>query len=367
MEDRNIKLAKIICDYSISLQKDEKVWIEWKGKEASPLIQAIVEEVTKKGAIPFLKYTDDQLFSPFLEHASETQLKHYSELDESLIKQMNAYIGIRANDNIFDLADVDGNKKQMFQKHYSPRVTDYRVKHTKWVVLKYPNNSLAQLSQKSTKAFTEFYYKVCTLDYSVLSKAMDPLLELMSKTDIVHIKGPGTDLTFSIKGVPCIKCDGKYNIPDGEVFTAPVRESMNGTIAYNVPSVYSGLLFSNVKFEVKNGKIIKAESSNSYELNRILDTDEGSRYFGEFAIGLNPYVNQPMMDILFDEKIYGSIHLTPGKAYEDADNGNHSAVHWDLVLSQTPEFGGGEIYFDGKLIRKDGNFVINELKGLNKQ
>ena len=224
---------------------------------------------------------------------------------------------------------------------------------------------MAQLAGMSKEAFEDFYYNVCTLDYSKMDKAMDALKDLMERTDKVHLVAPGTDLTFSIKGIPAVKCAGECNIPDGEVYTAPVRESMNGTIAYNTPSLEDGFTYENIKFEIKDGKIIKATANDNERINAMLDTDEGARYFGEFAIGVNPYVLQPMKDILFDEKICGSFHLTPGASYEDAPNGNHSAVHWDLVMIQRPEYGGGEIWFDDVLIRKDGLFVVPELECLN--
>ena len=280
------------------------------------------------------------------------------------MKGMDAYIAVRAGDNTSELSDVPSDKLNMYYKLTSPTL-DYRVNKTKWVVLRYPNPSMAQLANKSQEAFEDFYFDVCTLDYKKMSKAMDPLVDLMNRTDKVHIKGPGTDLKFSIKGIPAIKCDGLRNIPDGEVYTAPVRESMNGTISYNTFSEEQGFTYENIKFEIKNGKIIKATANDTDRINALLDTDEGARYFGEFAIGVNPYVLTPMKDTLFDEKICGSFHLTPGKCYEDAYNGNHSAIHWDLVMIQRQEFGGGEIYFDDVLIRKDGLFVIDELKGLN--
>ena len=217
----------------------------------------------------------------------------------------------------------------------------------------------------STEAFTDFYYKVCNLDYAKMSKAMDPLKELMDRTDKVRITGKDTDITFSIKGIGAVKCKGDRNIPDGEVYSAPVKNSVNGTISYNVPSIEDGIKFENVKLTFKDGKIVHATGNYPEKINSILDTDEGARFVGEFALGVNPYINNPTGDILFDEKIAGSIHLTPGSCYEDADNGNNSAVHWDLVLIQTPEYGGGEIYFDDKLIRKDGLFVLDELKALN--
>ena len=252
----------------------------------------------------------------------------------------------------------------MYSRITTPTL-DYRVNHTKWVILRYPNPSMAQLAGQSLDAFEDFYFDVCTLDYAKMNRAMEALAALMEKTDNVKIKGPGTDLSFSIKGIPAVKCAGECNIPDGEVYTAPVRESMNGIISYNTPSEEQGFTYENIVFEIKNGKIVDAKANNNERINQLLDTDEGARYFGEFAIGVNPYVLEPMKDTLFDEKIAGSFHLTPGAAYEDAFNGNKSAVHWDLVMIQRPEYGGGEIYFDDVLIRKDGLFVIPELECLN--
>ena len=183
----------------------------------------------------------------------------------------------------------------------------------------------------------------------------------------MHLKGPGTDLTFSIKGMNAIKCDGERNIPDGEVYTAPIRDSINGTLSYNTPSLVAGFRFENIRFTFENGKIVDATANDTQRINQYLDTDEGGRYIGEFSLGVNPNIHTPMCDTLFDEKIAGSIHFTPGNAYDEADNGNRSAIHWDLVLIQTPEYGGGEIYFDDVLIRKDGRFVIPELEGLNEE
>ena len=261
-------------------------------------------------------------------------------------------------------SDVPSDKLNMYYRLTSPTL-DYRVNETKWVVLRYPNNSMAQLANTSLEAFEDFYFDVCTLDYSKMDHAMDALAALMERTDKVHIKGPGTDLTFSIKDIPAIKCAGECNIPDGEVYTAPVKDSMNGIISYNTPSEEQGFTYENIVFEIENGKIIKATSNDNDRINHLLDTDEGARYFGEFAIGVNPYILEPMKDTLFDEKICGSFHLTPGASYEDAPNGNKSAVHWDLVMIQRAEYGGGEIYFDDVLIRKDGIFTLPELACLN--
>ncbi|CAM3440622.1 MULTISPECIES: aminopeptidase [Paenibacillus] len=366
MRDPRIqKLAHNLVTYSVDMQPGENVLIEMIGSERD-LLNAIIEEVSKHGGRPFVQLTDRTVQRAMLKHASKEQLELWAEFDVARMKKMDCYIGIRAGENVNDLADVPEENMKLYNALYShPVHSEERVKHTKWVVLRYPNASMAQLANTSTEAFEDFYFDVCNLDYSKMDRAQDPLAELMRKTDKVRIVGPGTDLTFSIKNIGAEKCSGQKNIPDGEVYTAPVRDSVNGTIAYNTPTLYNGVTFENIKFRFENGKIVEATGSDTKRLNEILDSDEGARYIGEFAIGFNPYILTPMKDILFDEKIAGSLHFTPGQAYDVTDNGNRSSIHWDLVLIQRPEYGGGEIYFDDRLIRKDGLFVIPELEALN--
>ena len=262
---------------------------------------------------------------------------------------------------------MPADKQKLYESTVWKRVHhEVRIKKTRWCVLRWPSASMAQMAEMSTEAFEDFFFDVCTLDYAKMSRAMQPLKAMMERTDRVRLKGPGdTDLTFSIKGIPAVCCDGKVNIPDGEVFTAPVRDSVNGVIRFNCPTLYRGVTHNDVRLVFKNGKIVEATSTATAKLNEVFDTDEGARYVGEFAIGFNPYCTQPMKDILFDEKIAGSIHFTPGACYDEASNGNKSDIHWDLVMRQTPEVGGGEVWFDGVMMRKDGRFVVGELEGLN--
>ncbi|AZN42099.1 aminopeptidase [Paenibacillus albus] len=364
-DPRMQKLAQNLVGYSINVQPGENVLIDMIGSERE-LAKCIVEEVAKAGGRPFVETSDRSVLRSMLMNATEEQIKLWASFDLERMKAMQGYIAIRSGENVNALADVPSDKMRLYEKYYRhPIHSEQRVKHTKWVVLRYPNASMAQLANMSTEAFEDFYFDVCNLDYAKMDKAQDPLAELMAKTDKVRIVSPGTDLTFSIKGIGASKCSGERNIPDGEVFSCPIKDSVQGTITYNAPSVYSGFTFENIKFTFKDGKIVEATSNNTEKLNEILDTDEGSRYIGEFALGFNPYILNPMNDILFDEKISGSLHFTPGQAYEETDNGNRSAVHWDLVLIQRPEYGGGEVYFDDRLIRKDGLFVIPELAGLN--
>lgn len=366
MKDHRMEiLAKQLINYSIDLKKGEKVLIEMVGDETD-IVKAIIEEVYKKGGTPFVTLKKLDVNRSLFFNATEEQLKDMAKWELVRMKDVDAYIGIKSGENANELADVPEDKMKLYSKYFvNPVHHEERVNNTKWVVLRYPSPSMAQLANKSTEAFEEFYFNVCNLDYSKMSKAMDNLVELMEKTDKVHIKGNGTDLTFSIKGMPAIKCAGEVNIPDGEVYTAPVKNSINGIISYNTPSVYDGVTYENITFEFKDGKIINATANHTERINQVLDTDQGARYIGEFAIGVNPYILEPMKDTLFDEKIAGSIHLTPGNAYDEADNGNDSNIHWDIVYIQRPEYGGGEIYFDDVLIRKDGRFTLPELEPLN--
>ncbi|CAG7622557.1 aminopeptidase [Paenibacillus allorhizosphaerae] len=360
------KLAQNIVGYSLNVQPGEKVLIEMIGSERE-IVKCLVEEVHARGGYPYVELVDNAVRAAVLRSATTEQLEHWAEMDWQRMKDMNCYVAIRAGENVSDMSDVPEEKLSQFNRIYRKKVhQEQRVKHTRWVVMRYPNASMAQLAGTSTDQFEQFYFDVCNLDYAKMSEAMGPLQALMNRTDRVRIVGPGaTDISFSIKGIGSVKCCGRRNIPDGEVYSAPVRDSVNGTIAYNTLSVNSGVTFENITFRFENGKIVEATSNDTVRLNQILDTDEGARYIGEFSLGFNPYILHPMKDTLFDEKIAGSLHFTPGQAYEQADNGNRSAVHWDLVLIQRPEFGGGEIYFDDRLIRKDGRFVIPDLEGLN--
>ena len=365
-DERINKLAKGLVNYSVNLKKGEKVFIE-AIDVPEELVCALLENVYAAGGIPYVKLVSNRVQRSLLMGAGEESIKKLAEYEAHIMNDMDAYIGVRGFKNNFELSDVPSETSALYQREFFyPVHHEIRVKKTKWVILRYPTDGMSQLSEMSTEKFEDFYFDVCTLDYAKMSKAMDPLVELMNKTDKVRLVAKNTDITFSIKGMPAIKCAGGCNIPDGEVYTAPVKDSVNGVITYNAPSMQGGKKYENISLTFKDGKIINAACDGDNEaLNKVFDTDEGARYVGEFAIGVNPYVTAPMLDTLFDEKISGSIHFTPGCCYDDAYNGNQSGVHWDLVLIMTPEFGGGEIWFDDVLIRKDGRFVLDSLKCLN--
>lgn len=365
MDSRIIKLAEVLVNFSLKVKQNEKVLIN-NVNTCPDFVEALVEQVYKVGALPFVHLVDKNIERAILMHATKEQLTIMAENEAALTEQMDCYIGFTAPKNISAWCDIPEDKIELYNQIVVKKVTmETRLPKTRWVVLRYPTSGMAQLANMSDRQFEDFFFNVCTLDYQKMSNAMNALKTLMEKTDKVRLVAPETDLTFSIKGMPAIKCDGECNIPDGEVYTAPVKNSVNGKITYNTPSLEDGFVFENISFSFKDGKIIDATANDTKRINKILNIDEGARYIGEFSFGLNPYILTPMKETLFDEKISGSIHFTPGNAYENCDNGNKSTLHWDLVLIQRADFGGGEIWFDDKLIRKDGLFVVPELLCLN--
>lgn len=365
MHDPRIdQLARQLVHYSTQVKKDDLVWLDcFDVPNDVPL--ALIRAVVAAKARPIVRLHDSRVTREMMIHAQDEQYKIMGESDLELMKKMDCYIAVRGSHNITESSDVPSEKMKMVMARLRP-LQNERVNNTRWCVLRWPTSAMAQQAGMSTQAFEDFYFKVCLLDYAALLPAMGALKKLMDKTREVHITGPGTDLKFSMKGLKAIACGGRHNIPDGEVFSAPVKDSVEGVVSYNAPTIYQGIAFDSVRLEFSKGKIVKATANNTEAINKIFDSDDGARFIGEFAIGFNREVREPMRDILFDEKIAGSFHFTPGQAYEGvADNGNRSQVHWDLVCIQRPEYGGGEIRFDGKVIRKDGKFLLPELEPLN--
>ena len=357
------QLAEVLTGFSTRLRIGEKVLID-AFDAPEEIVISLIRKAREKGAVPLVNLQSNIINREMLRLAEESQYQLMADYEMSRMKGVDAYIAVRGSHNITEQSDVPADRMKLAMKLLKP-VLEQRVNKTKWVVLRWPTSSMAQMAGMSTESFEDFFFRVCTLNYAKLEAAMKPLAALMHDTDRVHIVGPGTELNFSIRGIPTVACSGEHNIPDGEIFTCPVRDSVQGQIQFNAPTIYQGVAFDSIKLNFKNGKIVDASGSNTSRINEILDSDEGARFIGEFAIGFNPFILEPMRDVLFDEKIAGSFHFTPGQAYENADNGNRSQVHWDLVCIQRPEYGGGEIYFDDKLIRKDGRFVLDELKALN--
>lgn len=359
------QLAHVLVHHSCRLKPGETLLVE-ATDTPELFVRALIRTIDAAGGRPLVIERSNQVLRDLFQVASEEQMRLQGEAEAYLMSRVDAYIGVRGRANISEWSDVPAEKMRLYQKHWWSVVhRDVRVKQTRWVVLRWPDRAMAQQAGMSTEAFEDFYFRVCNLDYARMAEAMQPLVELMERTDQVRITAEGTDLSFSIQGIPAIGCAGEYNIPDGEVFTAPVRDSIEGVVQFNAPTVYQGVTHENVRLRFERGRIVEATSSSPEHLAAVLDSDEGARYLGEFAIGFNPHIRRPMKDILFDEKIAGSIHLTPGNAYDEAWNGNRSQIHWDMVLLMDPEHGGGTIHFDDQPIRRDGRFLLPDLQPLD--
>ncbi len=357
------KLATLLVEYSTQVKRGDVVLLDMIDVPDEFSV-ALLRAVREAGGTALIEVRHTRINREIIRGTDASHANLLRSLELARMKKVQAYIAVRGSQNANEISDVPSDRMKLYAKTMRP-VIDHRVKKTRWCVLRWPTPSMAQAAGMSTEAFEDLYFDVCTMDYRRMARAMEPLQKRMAKADRVHLKGPGTDLTFSLKGIGAKMCKGDRNIPDGEVFSCPVKHSIEGAIQFNTPTLYSGTRFDGVRLVFRDGKVIEATSSNTARLNEILDTDSGARYTGEFSLGFNPYILNPMCDILFDEKIAGSLHLTPGQAYEDCDNGNRSAVHWDMVLIQRPEWGVGEVWFDGELIRKDGLFVPSDLKALN--
>lgn len=369
MDSRIEKFAKTLIHYSCAVKKGEKVLVEVRGQETFPLVECLIKEIASAGGLPFYLLHDQKIEAAWKLVGSEEQMGLEATWQLARMKEMDCYIHVMAQTNFFEESHIPTAQAGLYSKTVWKKVhNECRLSKTRWVVCRFPTQQYASSAKMDTRSFEDFFYQACLLDYGKMDKAMDPLADLMTRTDRVKIVGPGeTSLEFSIKGIGAMKCAGRANIPDGEVFTAPVRESINGVSFCNTMTTYDGAVFDGVHLTWKNGQIVQAicDVGDQKKLDSILNRDAGARYAGEFAIGCNPYIREPMLENLFDEKIVGSFHLTPGKAYDEASNGNKSEVHWDMVYRQLKEHGGGEIYFDDVLIRKDGIFVLDSLKGLN--
>jgi len=363
MDSRFSQLARLLVEYSVALGPGDRVLIEAIDTPDEFTVE-LMRQARRRGAIPLIEVRHSRINREVQHQTDPRHAALVRDVELFRMKKVQAYIAIRGSANASELADVEGRRQALYARVIRP-VMNQRVDHTRWVVLRWPSPSMAQMAGTSTEAFEDFFFRVCTLDYRKLGRAMTPLVRRIQRADQVHMKGPGTDLRFSLKGMGARACCGQRNIPDGEVFSCPLKTSVEGAIQFNAPTLYAGTKFEQVRLEFRRGRIVDATASLTKRLNEILDTDRGARYVGEFSFGLNPFIMNPLGDILFDEKIAGSIHFTPGQAYKEVDNGNRSAVHWDMVWIQRPEWGGGEVWFDGELLRKDGLFVPRDLRPLN--
>ncbi|MFC5407324.1 aminopeptidase [Cohnella soli] len=365
MPESNMKnLAGTIIGHSLALKRNDKVFIDVVG-ESGPFVKQLFSQLLLAGTSPYIRQLSIDHLKLLIENNDENQWKHWYDIESAFYLDVDAYIGIRSENNLFEFSDIPGVFYERYRKHFLLPLQHRMAELNKWLILKSPGNGLAQIAQMSLEKYSTIFYRSCNLDYRKLALKTKPLQERLGQTDRVRIVSPGTDLSFSVKNIANYFCDGKYNLPDGELFTAPIVDSVEGRIRFNVPTSFMGMQFNDVCLEFSHGIVTRFQCDKKEQFKKIISTDEGASRAGEFGIGLNPYILRPMNQLLFDEKMSGSIHIALGQAYGMAYNGNESAIHWDFVLHQSSEFGGGELYFDDVLIRKDGKFILPDLAPLN--
>jgi len=361
------QLAGILVEHSCRLQPGERVLIEAVGAPRD-VVAAVVRKAAESGASPFVVFKEDAVLRELALVQSPDDLRLVAESELTLLRSMDALIGIRAHRNCHELGDLPEEKRRAVYEHYvRPVHCEYRNLHLRRVFVRWPTAAAAQAARLCTDAFRRLFFRACLIDYAALEEAARPLLARLVEADRVRLVGPDdTDLRFDITGVPAITMAGRQNVPDGEIQTSPVPGSLNGRVRYNVPSTYMGHFFPEIGLDFRNGEVVDVFGAcDNKQVWSILRQDEGALRVGEFAVGINPALDRPVGDLLFDEKMWGSVHLAQGNSYRETDNGNRSAVHWDIVLHQTADAGGGEMYLDDDLIRRDGRFVVPELKHLN--
>lgn len=347
------KLVDVLMNRSLEVKEGQTVIIRAE-ELARPLINEFYKAAIKKGANAYMHLIIPEQKKTFIESATEAQIQAECEFYHEIYKKCDAILCIEAPYNMKYMTSVDPEKTMKYNKAMNSIVRTITDK--KWVISNYPTHAFAQEAEMSLEEYEDFLYDAVLVDYEKMDKDMDKITELFDKADEIRIKGKETDLTFSIKGRLGTKCSGQNNIPDGEVFYAPLETSVNGHIYYEFPPMRYGVQVDGVRLEFKDGKIVSAKADRNEDfLNKMLDTDEGSRYIGEFGIGLNYGIKKFIKNILFDEKIGGTIHLAAGYACDIHGEGNKSALHWDMIKELRD---CGEIYADGRLVQKNGVFIF---------
>jgi len=351
------QLADILVNYSTRVKPGDHVLIR-SSPLARPLIEAVYRLVVRNGGYPTLQLGFSSLSRIFFEEASEAQLDYLNPIQRFSVEQSNVMIAIDAPENSRELSGIDPVKLQRMSRTNRPIQEHVMSGKVRWVICNYPTPSLAQDADMSVEDYADFLFGATNIDWRAASARMHRIKERFDAADEVRIVGPDTDITFSIKGRPGVVADGRHNMPDGEVFYAPHEATTRGTISFELPAIYGGREVQGVRLVFQDGKVVEATAAKGEELlHKLLDTDAGARFLGEFGIGCNYGITRYTRDILFDEKIGGSIHLALGRAYPECQGTNQSAIHWDMVKDLRQ---GGRIYLDGELVQEDGRFLFLE-------
>ncbi len=356
MADKRIaKLAKILVNHSLSVRKGENVLIVSSSELAKPLVLEVYKEILLAGAHPLVSIKLEEAANIFFEYASETQLRHLPKTQLHEAKNMDCFVNIRAPLNKKALSNIDPQKAGTRSKALKP-IGEEIVNNKRWVLTNFPTQALAQEADMSLSEYEDFLYRATNIDWDKVKKQEESLQKVLDKGKTVRIMGQDTDITLSIKGRKSIPCHGIRNMPDGEVFLSPIEDSAEGHIYYEMPAIYQGREVTGIRLRFKKGKVVEATATkNEKFLHTMLDTDRGARFLGELGIGTNYGIKKFSKDILFDEKIGGTVHLAVGRSYESAGGTNKSAIHWDMIKDLRQ---GGCIFIDGKPIQKNGKFLI---------
>jgi aminopeptidase len=354
-DPRVVKQAKVLVDYSLKVKRGEKV-VVLADFQSEPLIKEIYRLLIRRGAYKVkLKIGSYEFSEIYFKEAKNDQLDYFPKIDMDEIKYSDCYIRIKSPLNTRGLTNVD-TKKISRRSRVLRKITNYRVENTRWVVTIFPTHAQAQEADMSLSEYEDFVFTAINkVDWKKVHKDQEKLRKLVDNTAKVRIVGKGTDLQVSIRGRKAVNAGGENNMPDGEVFTSVVENSTKGFITYSFPALYLGKEFHDVRLEFKSGKVVNASAEKGEkDLNKILDVDKGARYVGELGIGNNFKIQKFTKDILFDEKIGGTVHIALGKGYKETKSLNKSAIHWDMIKDLR---NGGELWFDDKLVQRNGRWI----------
>jgi len=355
MDPRYQKLAKILINYSTKTKKGDRVLIHMKEPEAFPLVKEIYKEAILKGAFCEVYFSSVHFAYDRLKFGNEKQVQYYPKVDDFSIDWADVWLGIRAVKNPYELKEIDPKRLAQTQRIYG-KLAQKRIKKCRWCLCWVPTEALAQKAQMSWDETIDFFFSAVLRDWQKEREKYKKIQKVFQKGERVRILGKDTDISFSTKGRKYVLSDGTHNMPGGEVFTAPVENSVEGKIYFDIPSAWAGQVVRDIYLEFKKGKVVKATAKEGEELlKRNLEIDKGAKYIGEFGIGTNFGIKRAVLDILFDEKIGGTIHLALGNSYEECKGKNKSSLHWDLIKDLRKE---GKMFVDGKLVFKNGKFLF---------
>jgi aminopeptidase len=355
MDMRWKEIAEILVNYSTTVQPNERVMIAMLEPETYPLVQAVYEKVISAGAYPQVQFLSETLRHAVMRYGNDDQINWVPEIEAYSMEWADVYFGLRGAHNLYENADISAGVLAANQEAMG-KVSTMRWEKTRWCLVRVPNDSFACQSETDLETITDMFFNASLLDWKTESENWHRMADEFEQGKEVRIVGKETDLTFSVTGRKWVVGDGKINIPDGEIFTSPVNQTLNGHIYFEFPGVLSGRLIPAIRLVWENGRLIEASSStNETYLKNIIATDEGSSLLGEFAFGTNPHINRFCKDILIDEKIGGTIHIALGRAFKECGGLNSSAIHWDIVKDLREE---GTVYIDGRPVLEKGILAV---------